>query len=192
MPSWEDFCHVTKFAALFALPMLMLPTVPALAQSGAQCAAIGADAERLACYDGLFRDGAADADVVSGSVDSQQLIPARPSGRSPATITITCAAGTMRVAFAYAGNTLSVSGRDAGITMQSDVQGARSRTLPVDASNTAVEIIGNSDVQAFLAGLEGTTNLTTRITPVNSRSLNVRFSASEILEAAEPARAACF
>ncbi|KKB76531.1 hypothetical protein VW35_17250 [Devosia soli] len=163
----------------------------ALAQSGQDCAAVVADGERLACYDAVFRNGAAAGDALTVSFQSQQLIPARPTGRAPATMTVSCAAGNLTVAFAYAGNTMSALGRDAGITFQIDQQAARSRTLLADASNTALIIGNTADSEAFLNMLEGANNLTTRVTPVNSRSLSVRFSLAGVLDAVEPVRAAC-
>lgn len=181
---------VTKFGALFALALLALPS-SAMAQSGAQCAAIAPDTERLACYDGIFLNGAASGQALSASVESEQLIPARPSGRAPATVTIACEAGNLSVAFAFAGNTMSALGRDAGLTLQNDLQQARSRTLPVNADNTALVIAAPGEAAAFLDTLVGTSNLTARVTPVNSRSLSVRFNAPAILEAATPVRAAC-
>ncbi|MCW5720869.1 MAG: hypothetical protein KIS86_06980 [Devosia sp.] len=179
-----------KFGALFALTLLALPG-SAMAQSGAECAAIAADAERLACYDGVFRSEGAPVSALSVSVESEQLIPARPSGRAPATITIACDTGVLSIAFSFAGNTLSALGRDAGITLQNDLQQARSRTLPVNLDNTAVVIATTRDALAFLDTLPGTSNLTARLTPANSRSLSVRFNAPAILEAAAPVRAAC-
>lgn len=165
---------------------------PALAQSsGAQCATIGGDAERLACYDGLFRAADNPSEQMSVVFESEQLIPARPSGRAPATMTISCSAGTLSVAFAYAGNTMSGLGRDAGLTLQVDLQAARSRTLPVNAANTAVLLDNTADSLAFLDLLAGANNLTTRVTPVNSRSLSVRFNLEGVLEQVEPVRDAC-
>lgn len=181
---------MTKFGALLALALFALPTAT-MAQSGAQCAAIAGNAERLACYDGVFRSGAAPASALAASVESEQLIPAQPSGRAPATVTVSCEAGTLSVAFAFAGNTLSALGRDAGLTLQSDLQQARSRTLLVNADNTALVIDAPGEAAAFLNSLVGTSNLTARVTPVNARSLRVRFDAQAILEAAAPVRAAC-
>lgn len=174
---------LTLVGALFA--------APALAQSGAQCAAIGGDSERLACYDAIFRSGTGVAEGLSVSFQSEQLIPARPSGRQPATMTIACEAGTLSASFAYAGNTMSALGRDAGITLQVDLQSPRSRTLAVNASNTALVIDNTADTLAFLDMLAGAQNLTTRVTPVNSRSLSVRFSLAGVLEQIEPVKAAC-
>lgn len=164
---------------------------PAFAQSGAQCAAIAGDAERLACYDAIFRGGGAPASALSVTFESEQLIPARPSGRQPATMTIACEAGKLSASFAYAGNTMSALGRDAGITLQVDLQSPRSRTLAVNANNTALVIDNTADTLAFLDMLAGANNLTTRVTPVNSRSLSVRFSLAGVLEQVEPVRAAC-
>ncbi|RYE56947.1 MAG: hypothetical protein EOP20_08185 [Hyphomicrobiales bacterium] len=106
-------------------------------------------------------------------------------------MTVACEAGTLSVAFAYAGNTLSALGRDAGITLQVDLQSPRSRTLFVDPTNTAVLIDNTRDSLAFLDTLSGAQNLTTRVTPVNSRSLSVRFNLAGVLEQIEPVRAAC-
>jgi hypothetical protein len=183
---------VTRTVGFAALALVSaLVSAPAFGQSGAQCAAIGADAERLACYDGVFRDGAALSSGASVTFESEQLIPARPSGRQPASMTIACAAGNLSVAFAYAGNTMSALGRDAGITLQVDLQSPRSRTLAVNADNTALVIGNTADTLAFLDMLAGAQNLTTRVTPVNSRSLSVRFSLAGVLEQVEPVRAAC-
>lgn len=181
---------MTKLGALLVFAILALPN-SAMAQSGAQCAAISGDTERLACYDDIFRSAAASSAALSASVESEQLIPAQPSGRAPATVTVSCEAGNLSVAFAFAGNTLSALGRDAGLTLQSDLQQARSRTLLVNAENTALIIDAPGEAAAFLNSLVGTNNLTARVTPVNARSLRVRFDAQAILEAAAPVRAAC-
>lgn len=177
---------------LALLPLFSVPMPVALAQSGlAQCVALAADAERLACYDGLFRDANATASGLSVTLESAQLIPARPSGRAPATMVVTCDAGVLSVAFAFAGNTMSALGNDAGITLQYDLQAARSRTLPVNADNTAVLLDNTRDAAAFLDGLAGTTNLTVRVTPVSSRSLSVRFRVDAFIAEIAPVRAAC-
>lgn len=180
----------SKAAAALAVLGASL-AAPAFAQSGAQCAAVAGDTERLACYDAVFRGGEGDGEALSVSFESEQLIPARPSGRMPATMTVACEAGTLSVAFAYAGNTLSALGRDVGITLQVDLQSPRSRTLLVNAANTAVLIDNTADSLAFLDTLSGAQNLTTRVTPVNSRSLSVRFNLTGVLEEIAPVRAAC-
>lgn len=183
---------VNRIAGFVALTLVgVISASPAFAQSGAQCAAIGTDPERLACYDATFRDGAGTTEAQSVSFNSEQLIPARPSGRQPATMTVACEAGNLSVAFAYAGNTMSALGRDAGITLQVDLQSPRSRTLAVNASNTAIVMDNTADTLAFLDTLAGAQNLTTRVTPVNSRSLSVRFNLAGVLEQVEPVRAAC-
>lgn len=104
---------------------------------------------------------------------------------------VTCDAGVLTVAFAFAGNTMSALGRDAAITLQYDLQAARSRTLPVNAENTAVLLNNTRDAAAFLDGLAGATNLTARVTPVNSRSLSVRFRVDAFVAEVAPVRAAC-
>ncbi|MGV8955747.1 MAG: hypothetical protein ACOH2M_31930 [Cypionkella sp.] len=173
--------------ALLLLPLLS--ATPTVAQaSGATCAAIPGDAERLACYDDIFRGLPVDA-ASSSSFKSEQLIPAKPSGRQPAIMTVACTAGALSVKFAFAGNTMSAIGNDAGITLQLDLQAARSRTLPTADNNTALVI--NRDAAAFLDSLQGATNLTVRVTPVSSRSLSVRFRLDVVDEAVAPVRAAC-
>ena len=173
--------------ALLLLPLL--PATPSFAQAdGAACAAIAGDSERLACYDDIFRGVPADA-ANAVSFNSEQLIPAKPSGRQPAVITVACAAGVLSVKFSFAGNTMSAIGSDAGITLQLDLQTTRSRTLPTADNNTALVI--NRDAEAFLDSLAGATNLTVRVTPVSSRSLSVRFKLAGVDEAVAPVRAAC-
>ena len=178
---------------LTLLPLFCVPASPALAQTSglAQCVAVIGDAERLACYDGLFRNAGAEAAALSVVLESEQLIPARPSGRAKASITVSCEANTLSIAFAFAGNTLSALGNEAGLTLQNDLQSARSRTLSVNASNTAIVLDNTRDAAAFLDSLEGVTNLTARVTPVNSRSLSVRFRVDAFTSVVAPVRAAC-
>lgn len=194
MPATRDG-ERTDVKLLPLLPMLALSFVSApvaFAQSGvAQCVSIAAEADRLACYDGLFRTDGSTAQAISVTLESEQLIPARPSGRKPAQLTVTCDAGVLSVAFSFAGNTMSALGRDAGLTLQSDLQAARSRTLPVNADNTALVIDSTVETVAFLQSLEGATNLTARVTPVNSRSLSVRFRVDTFADEVAPVRGAC-
>ena len=185
---------MTNVRLLPVLALLPLLTVyaPAMAQTtGSQCTAIAADTERLACFDAAFTTPGADADGSQVVFESEQLIPAKPNGRRPATITVACTEGQLSVAFAFAGNTMSGLGNDAGITWQFDLQAARSRTLPVNAENTAVLLDNSRDALAFLQSVEGATNLTVRVTPVNSRSLSVRYRVDGFTDQVAPLRAAC-
>ncbi len=106
-------------------------------------------------------------------------------------MTVACIEDELTVSFAFAGNTMSALGRDAGITLQYDLQAARSRTLPVNEDNTALVIDNTRDAAQFLDGLAGATNLTARVTPVNSRSLSVRFRVDAFAPEAAHVRAAC-
>ena len=178
---------ISPVLALLVLPLLSA-TLSYAQANGATCAAIPGGAERLACYDDIFRSVPAGA-ANSVSFNSEQLIPAKPSGRQPAVMSVACAAGALTVKFAFAGNTMSAIGNDAGITLQLDLQAARSRTLPTADNNTALVI--NRDAAAFLDSLEGATNLGVRVTPVSSRSLSVRFKLAGVDEAVAPVRAAC-
>ncbi|WP_332700451.1 hypothetical protein [Devosia sp.] len=177
---------------LALLPILFFSTPAVMAQqTGMQCTTIADNAERLACFDAAFAAPKSDAGGIQIVFESEQLIPARPNGRRPATITVACDAGVLSVAFAFAGNTMSALGRDAGITWQFDLQAARSRTLPVNGDNTAILLDNTSDALAFIQSLEGATNLTVRVTPVNSRSLSVRYRVDSFGDQVAPARAAC-
>lgn len=182
--------RVLSVLALLPLLSVSMPAVMAQ-ETGAQCTAIADDAERLACFDTAFAALATTVAADSVVFESEQLIPARPNGRQPATITVSCDAGVLRVAFAFAGNTMSALGNDAGITWQFDLQAARSRTLPVNADNTAIVLDKTSDALAFIQSVVGATNLTVRVTPVNSRSLTVRYRVEDFAGSIAPVRAAC-
>ncbi|UYN99590.1 MAG: hypothetical protein KIT02_17065 [Devosia sp.] len=177
---------------LAVLALALVPatySIPGFAQTGGQCAQIGDDGERLACYDALFQSNGTGEDV-SVVFESEQLIPARPSGRAPATITLSCTAGNLQVAFGFAGNTLSALGNDAGITLQYDLQ-RRSSTLPVNEDNTAILFDNTRDALTFVNALAGVTNLTVRVTPTSTRTLSVRFRVDEFAVTAEPVLSAC-
>ncbi len=193
-PAWRpgdgDDTAVKVLPVLALLPLLNVSVPIVLAQPiGSQCTAIAADSERLACFDAAFAAPVSAADSIV--FESEQLVPARPSGRRPATITVACEAGNLTIAFAFAGNTMSALGNDAGITMQFDLQAARSRTLPVNADNTAILLDNSRDALAFINSTEGATNLTVRVTPVSSRSLTVRYRVEEFVEQVAPVVAAC-
>jgi hypothetical protein len=187
-----DVTDVKLLPVLALLPLLSVSAPAAMAQTtGSQCPAIADDAERLACFDAAFAAPVAGADDSPVVFESEQLIPARPNGRQPATITVSCDAGMLNVAFAFAGNTMSALGNDAGITWQFDLQAARSRTLPVNADNTAIVLDNTRDALAFIQSVEGATNLTVRVTPVSSRSLTVRYRLDDFAAQVAPIRAAC-
>ncbi|WP_210168423.1 hypothetical protein [Devosia sp. Root635] len=176
---------------LALLPLLTVSTPAVMAQpAGSQCTAIAVDADRLACFDAAFAAPAVGDDALV-VFESEQLIPARPNGREPATITVACAAGVLTVAFTFAGNTMSALGNDAGITWQFDLQAARSRTLPVNAENTAILLNNTRDSLDFIQSVAGATNLTVRVTPVSSRSLTVRYRVDEFADQVAPIRGAC-
>ncbi len=184
--------NVRFLPVLVLLPLLNVSPPAVMAQPvGEQCTTIAADAERLACFDAAFAAPVAAATADSVVFESEQLIPARPNGRQPATITVSCDSGVLRVAFAFAGNTMSALGNDAGITWQFDLQAARSRTLPVNADNTAVLLDNTRDALAFIQSVVGATNLTVRVTPVSSRSLTVRYRVGDFGDRVAPVRSAC-
>lgn len=182
-----------KFLPVLALlPLLTISTPAAMAQStGSQCVSIAEDSERLACFDAAFANPAPAGEALTVVFQSEQRIPARPSGREPATITVACDEGELTVAFGFAGQTMSALGRAAGITWQFDLMAARSRTLPVNETNTAILLDNTADSVDFIDSLIGATNLTVRVTPVNSRSLSVRYRVDDFVERVAPVKAAC-
>ncbi len=179
-----------RFLAVLAVPLLLALGGPAAAQTDAQCASIDSDADRLICYDALFRSDAVPVDAEAVVFESEQLIPARPSGRAPATITLSCEPNGLQVAFGFAGNTLSSLGNDVGMTLQYDLT-RRSSTLPVNGDNTAVLIDNTRDALAFINDLAGVTNLTVRVTPASTRTLSVRFRVDDFADRAAPVVSAC-
>lgn len=188
----RDIDHVRFLPVLALLPILSVSTPAVMAQqAGAQCTTIAADSERLACFDTAFAQTATEAGNAVVVFESEQSIPARPSGRAKATITVACDAGVLSVAFGFAGNALSALGKDAGITWQLDLQARSSRTLPVDADNTAILLNNSRDSLAFLQSLNGANNLTVRVTPATARSLSVRYQLADFPEQLAPVLAAC-
>jgi len=183
---------VRLLPTLALLPLFYAPSPVVHAQTAvSQCVQVASDVERLSCYDGLFRDPQAAQAGLSVTLQSEQLIPARPSGRAPATMVVNCTNELLTVAFTFAGNTMSALGRDAGITLQYDLQAARSQTLSVNADNTAIVIDNTRAAVAFLDSMAGATNLTARVTPANSRSLSVRFRVDAAMSEIHQVRAAC-
>lgn len=165
---------------------------PAHAQeSGASCAPIQNDAERLACYDRIFRSGNPPQGGDAVTIESERLIPALPTGREPAEMTISCDAGVLTVQFRFAGQLVSVTGDIAPVTFQIDQGVTAVRTLSASADNTAVGFWSSGESTAFLSSLAGGTNLKVRMTPVRQRSLTVDFRLAEYGDAIAAVRDAC-
>lgn len=166
--------------------------MPVAAQSTAQeCAAVAADTDRLACYDALFRATGAVPVGDAVLVQSQALIPARPSGRGSAEMTIACAAGGPMVAFTFAGQLVSATGDIAPVTFQLDAGGTSVRTLAADANNTQLSFAPGRESEAFLDTLAGATNLKVRMTPVRQRSLTMDFRIDGVADQIAAVRASC-
>lgn len=191
---------------------------PAAAQTSAErCALIGPASERLACYDALFRSelaggegetgdgvsvgmwtGGLDVSSIDGterpfaSLQSQQLIAARPRGREPARMTVLCAGETTIVQFTFAGHPMGLETSNSGaITFQYDRMPPRSQSLPLSSDRSALGFFNSADAIAFLNQLAQHDTLYVRATPQGQRSATVSFALEGIEEALQPVRDAC-
>lgn len=186
---WVGRLH--KLLAVVAIAIAG-PVMPAAAQSTPeQCASIADDGERLACYDSLFRSTGAipqDAVVV---VESERMIPAQPTGRAPATMTVACADGAPDVSFSFAGQLVSNTGDIAPVTFQVDAGGTAVRTLTANEDNTELRFATPRDAEAFLDSLIGGRNVKVRMTPVRQRSVTVDFRLPEVADQIAALRAGC-
>ncbi len=182
----------TLFKVIAAVLFAALVSAPAFAQeTGASCAPIGDDAERLACYDRLFRSGDLPLGGAAVTIESERLIPALPTGRKPAEMIVSCDSGILTVQFRFAGQLVSATGDIAPITFQVDQNATAVRTLSTSSDNTAAGFWTTRESLAFLNSLAGGTNLKVRMTPVRQRSMTVDFRLAEQREAIEAARNAC-
>lgn len=177
---------------LTGLMLAVVCGLPAMAQSRPEaCAAIADDGERLACYDAVFR-GTGDAPAGDAVViASERLIPAQPTGRQPATMTVACEGGDLSVSFAFAGQQISASGDIAPITFQVDQNVTSVRSLGVSDDNTSLGFTTPSESAAFLDSLAGGNSLKVRLTPARQRPLTVDFRLPPTIEAIAALRAGC-
>jgi type VI secretion system protein VasI len=155
------------------------------------CAAVADNAQRLACYDAIFRVASPPTALAPIVIASTQPIPARPTGRAPAAMTISCADEVLGVSFSFAGQLLSETGDEAAISFQVQQTGSFVRSLPVSDDNTTIGFASASDADAFLETLEGGDSLVVRITPVRQRSVQVEFPLDPYEAAIASMRAAC-
>lgn len=175
---------------LFWALALSLP-VSAQQSSGAACISIADDAERLACYDAIFMAGEPAEVGDEVRIASEQMIPARPTGREPAEMILSCVAGALDLRFAFANQLLSGTSDNAPVTFQVDLGGNTVRNLPVGPDNTTIGFANARDAAAFLDTLEGARNLKVRITPVRQRSLVVDFRVGAHIDAIGALRGSC-
>lgn len=170
-------------AALLATPVVGQDT-------GESCAAIGDDGQRLACYDGIFRAEPGEVPAVV-AIKSEQLIPARPSGRQPASFELACVEGAPQVRFAFAGQLMSTGGDIAPVSLQVDQGATQVRTMRAAPDNLSVSFATARETTAFLDSLNGGTTLKVRMTPVRQRSLNVTFRVDAALADIVALRESC-
>ena len=156
-----------------------------------ECRVPGQRAARLACYDALFRD--ATPGEVAGAVviSSEQRVPAQPTGREPATLTISCIEGQAVVSFAFAGQSVSNTGDIAPVTYQVDSNATAVRTMRANADNTELTFASARETETFLDSLVGGTRVKVRMTPVRQRSLTVDFRIATAIEEIAALRASC-
>lgn len=180
--------NVIRFLLLL---LLALPAVSARAQDDpAACAAIPAPGERLACYDAIFPPAMPTADGSGVELRSQQEIPARPTGRRPATIAFACTEGSVRAMFGFAGQLLSASGDNVPLSFQVDLGSTTVRNLPVSDDNRFAVLAGR-DAETLLDTLEGARALRVRVTPQGARSLTVDFAWRDTAAAVTALRESC-
>ncbi len=151
-------------------------------QSPAQCAAINDDGERLACYDALFRSGTAEGAAEPVVIESERMIPARPTGRRPAVMTVACGEAGPEVRFTFAGQFVSNTGDIAAMTYQVDSGATLVRTMRADETNTELTFATPQETATFLEGLAGATNVKVRMTPVRQRSLTLDFRVDAVAD----------
>ena len=160
-------------------------------ETGESCAAVADDAARLACYDGVFRTDTPSTPEGGLSYESERLIPARPSGRAPATFAVACAAGQAKVSFGFAGQLMSATGDIAPLTLQVDQRQTQVRTMQSTDGNTRLTFASDRETQAFLDSLGGGRSLEVRVTPIGQRSLTVNFRIAEALAEIGALRESC-
>lgn len=170
-----------KIAAV-VLGTIILSAPPVIGQDSdaAACAAIAADGQRLACYDAIFRTvpmATGEAVVIA----SEQMIPARPSGRGHASLRLICENGELQVRFGFAGQAVTITGTNGPITFQFDQNPPTVRNLEASADNLEIGYWRSVDSRVFLSRFAGADALRVRITPPNLRSLAVDFHIAEAM-----------
>ena len=206
---------LVRRAALWGGLVLGTIAAPALGQvTPERCALIGGATERLACYDSIFRGDAAPAggeaeavnlwvtgtdvseidgtETLFATIQSEQLIPARPSGRAPARMTVLCANETTTIQFTFAGQFMGTeNSNSAPITTQLDRAPPQTRSLPLSQDRTAIGFFQSGQAIGFAGELVETERLLVRATPLGQRSVTVSFVLEGIEEALAPLAEAC-
>jgi type VI secretion system protein VasI len=176
---------------IFGALAAMVLVAPASGQeTGESCGAIGNDTQRLACYDGIFRSVSGDAPAAL-TFDSERLIPARPSGREPATMTIACVASAPVVSFSFANQLVSGTADIAPVTLQVDQGPTQVRTMRSSPDNLSLTFANARESELFFDSLLGGERLRVRMTPVRQRSVNITFRLQEAVPQIEALRDSC-
>lgn len=178
-------------SGVLALALLVQPAV-GQEETGESCAAIAADAARLACYDGIFRsDRPASEQPTELVFESERMIPARPSGRAAATFSVACAPEGPEVRFGFANQLLSATGDVAPVTLQVDQGPTTVRTMAASEDNVSLSFASAQETATFLDSLSGGDLLRVRMTPVRQRSVNVTFRLEDAVPQIEALRVSC-
>lgn len=168
---------LTAFAAALAAAFPLTPAgvAPAFAQQqAAACTAIAGDTERLACYDAIFlASGGPSAETII--LESQQLIPARPTGRERAVIELSCGPDGLAASFEFANQVLVATNSETALSYQIDFAGTVVRNLPTSNEGTRVGFATPEQTMDFFDAVLGGRTLRIRVTPPRQRSLTVDF-----------------
>jgi len=202
-------------AALWAGLLLGALASPALAQvTPERCALIGGATERLACYDSIFRTDTPPAgqeaeainlwttgieiseidgtETVYATIPSEQLIPARPTGRALARMTVLCTNEVTTLQFTFAGQFMGTeNSNSAPITTQFDRNPPQTQSQPLSQDRTAIGFFQSAQAIGFAGQLMDAERLLVRATPLGQRSVTVSFVLEGIAEALAPVAEAC-
>src|SRR5690606_31495896 len=111
-------------------------------------------------------------ETVFATIPSEQLIPARPQGRAPARMTVTCANEATTIQFTFAGNFMGTeNSNSAPITTQLDRSPLQTRSLQLSPDRTGIGFYQSADAIAFAGQLMQTERLLVRATPLGQRSV---------------------
>lgn len=184
----------------------------ATAQNTAEeCGAIDDGAERLVCYDLLFRIDRSsaqsgpdsqwsvrtdisridDSTNVFMTVQSTDTFPKRFGGEGRGTMLVRCMENTTTVYFTMAGHHLADLQNYGRLTYRIDDAPAQSKRLTESTDSQALGLWNGGSAIPFIKSLFGADNLLVQITPFSESAITVDFPIAGLEEEIAPLREAC-
>lgn len=179
-----------------------------MAQGSQECADIGDNHSRLACYDAEYRPATSvssdsvwtvrqdvspidDSTAVFMTVLSSERIPTRLGREDYATLSLRCQENTTSLILGFAGNHMTSHQQYGNVTLRLDGETAQTKRMNESTNRRSLGLWSGGSSIPYIRSMFGHDTLTVRATPYSESPITVQFPITGLEDAIQPLREAC-